>query len=286
MAEQIINPIARAEFEAAYDAGLAAAAVQNVEGLHHITVPKGATITMLPDLRQNPTRKTGTIVSRGVRDFTELVKREQQDNTIILCEFVNGASVTGSARAIIDYHAAGEKGDPNWAEYSIILNLTPTAEWTAWNGMFNRELNHVDFAEFLEEHLADISNPLGADVLEVALTLQAKKYVQFESGTRLQNRDTKLVFVENTKTTAGARGDMEIPSEIELFIPPFEGFPSQKIKCMLRFRILNSTLSFTLKPMNLPQCLRQTRDQVVEDIREATSLLVADGTFTAVQRKV
>ena len=55
---------------------------------------------------------------------------------------------------------------------------------------------------------------------------------------------------------------------------------------MLRFRIVASTLSFTLKPMNLPQCLRQTRDQVVEDIREATGLLVADGTFTAVQRKV
>lgn len=269
----------------AYDAGKAIVnTVITQDGLGYLVAHKDLQIINLPDFRTAPTRKTGEILTHGIKDFIALVKREKGPNTIILCEFVHGSEVSGSARALIDYHAASSVGAPSWCGYSVVLSLTPTPEWKAWNALFNKATPQLDFAEFLEEHHTDISRPSGAEVLEVALTLQARKDVQFETATRLQNRDTKLVFVENTKTTAGAKGDMEVPTEITLDIPPYEGFGLQNIKCMLRFKIYDGKLTFTVKPMNLPKVLRATRDQVVDAIESATGIMVADGVFKKGER--
>jgi uncharacterized protein YfdQ (DUF2303 family) len=258
-------------------------AVKEVDGLNYVVVPEGYNLQATHDLRPAPTRKTGVIRTRSVKDFIALVNREKVADTIILCDL---AQDKGACRAIVDYHNAGGSGIPQWGEYLIDLNLTTPPEFAAWQAMFGRYMGQVAFAEFIEERHADISNPDGATILEVALTLQEAKKVEFVSGVRLKNGDTSLTYTEQSETKAGKKGDIEVPEKIQLFLPPYEGFGGQFIDCVLRYKIEGGSLSFMVKPMNIAQVFRQTREQVVEEIKAATGLLVADGTFTAMTRKV
>lgn len=276
--------VSESDVRVAINAGLAAGDVKEADDLKYIVIPEGATLRELPDMRVNPLRKTGIVKTRSVRDFIALVNREKGINSIVLCDFTKTESAT--CRAVIDFHGAGHGGYPQWCEYDIALNLTVPPEFQSWQGIFGRYVKQVEFAEFIEEHSYDVSKPDGAQIMEVALTLQEVKKVDFMSGTRLQNGDVNLTWNEQSTTTAGKKGDVEVPSEITLCMPMYEGFTSQLVKCVLRYKIEGGQLFFMVKPMNLADVIRKTREQVVEEIRGATGLLVADGSFAPIARKV
>ena len=57
-------------------------------------------------------------------------------------------------------------------------------------------MTQVDFARFLEENMPDVVEPDSAELLEVALTFEAKKSVEFSSGVRLANGQIQFQYDE------------------------------------------------------------------------------------------
>ena len=88
--------------------------------------------------------------------------------------------------AIIDYH---EIQTPSWCDHTAVFKPRKSVEFETWMATNRKAMTQVDFARFLEENLPDVVEPESAVLLQVALTFEAKKSVEFASGVRLNKED-------------------------------------------------------------------------------------------------
>ena len=147
--------------------------------------------------------------------------------------------------ALLDYHAAAEAdepGKPDYLDHRAGYEMPVSEEWRRWNAIDGKPMAQMAFAEFLEENLADIVEPAGASVLEVALQLQSKKKVQFDTGVRLQDGTTQLTYREELESSG--KGNLKVPADFTIAIPVFFGGDRYKIKAFLRYRIDEGKLAF------------------------------------------
>jgi uncharacterized protein YfdQ (DUF2303 family) len=154
----------------------------------------------------------------------------------------------GKILAVLDYHSADKA---QWANHRAALELRPTPEWARWIKHSNSEKTQREFAEYLEENASDIvvpptdpKAPNSTQMLDVALTLQARTDVQFSSATRLSNGQTQLTYNEQIQAGAGADGRMTIPEVFYLSVAPFVGTPRYLVKARLKYRLGGGKLAF------------------------------------------
>lgn len=176
-----------------------------------------------------------------------------------------------SMSALLDYHAAaeaGEAGKPDYLDHRASYTMPFSEEWSRWARVDGVAMPQAKFAEFLEENLQDIVEPAGASVLEVALQLQSKKKVQFDSGVRLQDGSTQLTYREEVE--AGTKGNVKIPTEFVIGIPVFFGGDRYKIKAFLRYRIEEGKLAFHI--------VLHRKQFILQDAVQTTAKLVGEQT--------
>lgn len=275
-----VLPLA-AEAQVGFDAGQKVAlAVQDIkntgrpEAIPFLITQAGMTIKTIEETFPTPMSRRGNIIVTSVKSFIELVNRDYEEGASVI--FANLPShEAGIITAIIDFHGADNA--PSWCEYRITLKLSYTVEWLEWKKVLNTPKGQLDLAEFLEERYIDVheaNGVSGATILETALSLEAKKDVNFNSAVRLQNGDTALKFMETTTARAGQQGEIEIPKEFILLIPVYEGFDSTAIRVLFRYRIRDGVIHFILKPANLERVLITIREAIIVEIGEQTELPV------------
>jgi uncharacterized protein YfdQ (DUF2303 family) len=180
--------------------------------------------------------------------------------------------------AVIDYH--GEKNDADNGAHRAVYTAPFSEEWKRWNAFASSPHDQVKFARFIEENEVDVIDPAGAEILEIAKTLVARKDVQFKSGIRLDNGDNDLQYVETTDGRAGAGGKLEIPNDITLAIPVFYGGPLYKVKAFFRYRISEGKLSLQVELHRTKEIKDAAFTDIVKALREGGNL-VYEGTAPA-----
>lgn len=163
-----------------------------------------------------------------------------------------------SVTAILNHH--------DWKDHRVRLSLPFAPEWDLWNGSNNKLLRQQAFAELLQDGRAAIVNPSAADLMEIATTFRAKKNVSFESGVRLDNGDVSFEYTEETKASAGTKGQIAIPEKFELMIPVFLGGTLFPITADLRYRAEAGGLELGYRLDNPEMVLRAAFDTVLAQI--------------------
>lgn len=197
-------------------------------------LPQETTVKDLEFLLETPTAKRGKVTVTELDSFIRYTKEFGESGTRIFADIKPDAATFVS---ILDYHEAGKDGGPRWGRHRVTFDCIKTVEWNRWRSNDAKWLSQVDFAAFIEDNLAEIVEPSGATMLEIAKTLEAKSAVDFKSGVRLDNGDHQIKFTVETKAAAGQNGDLTIPSEFALGIAPFNGGLAYKVKARLRYRI-------------------------------------------------
>lgn len=230
--------------------------------------PKGQKIESLERFDCVPRRKRATVELHNPDAFATYVRSHATGRTLLL-----GSANTTPPQftAFLDYHAPevhyedAEKAallydaqatrlrDAGWAQHRATYPLVLTPEWSTWTAKHGAALNQTDFAEFLENNAPDIyvppeqqysKYPNAEQILDVALTLQAKTDLQFSSGIRLQNGQHRLSWNEQINATAGADGKLEIPERFAISIAPFVGASRYVLHVRLRYRIAQGKITF------------------------------------------
>lgn len=277
-----------AEAQVGYEAGVKVALSEQMikfgspDGMPFLLVQPGMTVKTIEETCEAPKSRRGNIIVTSVKSFIELVQREYAEHkSVIFANLPNNAP--GDITAVIDFHK--HDGAPSWSEYRIILQLSYTAEWMEWLKVLNKCTLQLELAEFLEERYIDVHEAngiTGATILEVALSLEAKKGVSFKNAVRLDNGDVSLQFEETTMARAGQKGELEIPKEFTLFIPVYEGFAACPIRVLLRYRIKDGVLGFICKPVNIERTLIAIREAIVQEIADETELSVYMGNANSI----
>lgn len=172
-------------------------------------------------------------------------------------------------KAVFDYHRPNQ---PGWCRHSATLQLQWSTEWKPWIENNKKHLDQEAFAEFIQMNLPDIVEPAGAELLEITQTLQAKKKVNFLSGTRLADGQNQLMYVEEVEGTAGPKGDLKIPEKIVLALRIFQGTERYRVEAFLRYRIGDDRkLKFFYQLERPERLIEDAFDQVKEQIKVGCS---------------
>ncbi|MEA1264217.1 DUF2303 family protein [Microbacterium sp. STF-2] len=203
--------------------------------------------------------------ARSVTDaesFVKYVNRHALDGTEVYAH-INSSKVI----AVIDSHES-TGGEPGWQKHRVSLDLEHSKAWLAWAAADGKLATQEEFADFLDDRYLDVIEPTPAQMIDIARTFQAKTKVNFESGVRETSGEVKLTYQEETTAKAGQKGDIEIPSRIQLALRPYVGGPIYSIWASFRYRLRGGSVVLGFKLERPELILEAAFADIVSEIRD------------------
>ena len=256
----------------------AGAALGNPRGLPETTVPTGV-YTVVPEgyklesleaFMGRPLRVRQKVELHDAASFIDYVQ-EFGDHEVSRIFFDQEHEVF---QIIIDYHEGN--GMPGWCNHIAGFTARRSVEFTTWMGQNRKQMTQVDFARFLEDNIPDVVEPNSADLLQVALTFEAKKSVEFSSGVRLNNGQIQFAYDEVVRGTA-QKGTLEVPEQFVLGIPIHVGGPAYRIAVRFRWRLQEGKAIFWYEIVRPHRFVEDALNEIRERIGLETGLDVLAG---------
>ncbi|MFJ4926887.1 DUF2303 family protein [Streptomyces sp. NPDC088736] len=240
--------------------------------VHAFNTPVGVKTVDLtgPEHTGNPPRKAGTTTVRDAVSFhAYFTKHADADSEV----YADAERLT--VTAVLDAHTdAGAR----WSGHRLHLALRETETWKQWTRQDGQLMDQETFAEFLEEHVPELLEPAGADMLEIAQSFQAATKVDFQSAQRLNSGQRQFQYVETQTAKAGQKGQLTVPETFVIGLIPFEGSEGYKLTARLRYRIGQDKLRLGYK-LDRPDEIRRTAfADVIKAIGEQIEQPVMNGT--------
>lgn len=236
----------------------------NLNGTPFLVIPNDHHIHFYDDRRELPVRIQKTVTLTTADSFLAYYQKFATATTAL---FLNTA--TNVFTAIFDYH---HPANPNWCEHKAIFELKQTVEWDEWKKHDGSKMTQEEFGHFIEKNLPDIIDPVGAEMLEIALSLQAKTKIAFEKATRLDNGQISFAYREEIDGKAGANGQLKIPEKFTIGLQLFEGRSHYQLDARFRYRITNGNLSIwyeLIRPHKTVDAnLNDTKFKILEAIKD------------------
>ncbi|KQY27206.1 DUF2303 family protein [Rhizobium sp. Root482] len=203
--------------------------------------------------RTRPERKTGTARAETLESFIELVELHKLGNSVI---FAETDWTKPAMTAVIDYHNADS---PDNGKHRIHYKFPLSEEWKAWLAIDGKSMNQAIFAEFIEDHIADLSSPdmaesedyekmFGAkvgfpnDIVQLSRGLQINAETRVKQAVKLQSGESQIMFEEDHKTAGGE--PLMVPGVFVLQIAPFFMGETTRIPVRLRYRLREGALTW------------------------------------------
>lgn len=232
---------ARNLFETALEAAHLARPCEYVtdDGRQHVLTPDGYSLSTLKDESILPSHASARIIVDDRASFSAIVARFRQPETILIGDIDKGVIT-----ALIDWHAPplvqGEACLSGARRHQIELHLRESEEFKRWDAIEGELCSQADFARFLEENGADVLEPDGADLLELARDMEAASGAKFAGKVNLQNGDRTFKFESTTQTPETIR----IPQKFVLSIPIYVGEEPLRLTALFRYRVAGGGLAF------------------------------------------
>lgn len=227
------------------------------EALIAVRADHAVEIRDLEQFLDAPKRKRGQYRPATVDALVAYVKEHEDANHTTVWVHPEQPRVL----AILDDHSAGSAA---WRDHTALLELGFTDEWRRWADLDNKLVDQQTFAEHIEESQLDIVEPDAATVLEIAESFQASVSGSFKQAQRLANGQVHFEWVEDVNASAGDRGEIEIPKQIELVLSPFLGEKPVALTALLRYRVRDGQLRIGYKLVRPADVIRFALEAVRE----------------------
>lgn len=219
-------------------------------------------------------RKAGRAQFAEANDFIDYVKLYQDPSSRLFCSLQNR-----SFHAILDYHdpaaPSGRRGD---LVASFALVFTPVMD--AWQRVTRQAITQAVFVEFLEDRYEDIIEPAGADVLNLAKTLEVIESATFKSIQRNSDGLFNIAYEQNSGTKAGGNDQIEVPPRFLVKIQVFQGGPLVELPVRLRYKLTDGKVFFGLSFIGLDDLLQREVQLIRDKIAQETGKPVWAGSAT------
>lgn len=236
--------------------------------------------------RTKPERKVGTAKVNTLVSFIDLVERHKLENSVI---FANTDWQKPSLTAVIDYHAGNA---PDNGQHRIHYQFPLSEEWNAWLAVNGKQMAQAQFAEFIEDHIADLSSPdfneaedfekmfsakvaFPNDIVMLSRGLQINAETRVKNVVKLQTGEAQITFEEDHKNANGE--PLVVPGVFILQIPPFFMGEAKRIPVRLRYRLLGGELKWTFQLYRPDRYITEQVRADLEAAAEETSLPKFEG---------
>jgi uncharacterized protein YfdQ (DUF2303 family) len=247
---------------------VAAAGVRSIADAHFLVLPpeyKHVDITkQIEETLTEPHRKRGTVVLSDLTSFLQYVADQASTDDC----YIYAHPDTRSLVAVLNDHGQDYDGLPGWRDFRVCYTAELSREFAGWVKNDKRPMEQEEFAVFLEDNVADIAEPSGETMLQVALTLQAKTEVAFSSHRRLDNGQVQLAYTETIDARAGA-GDIMIPREFALGLRLFKNGEGYKVRARLKYRLGGGKVKFWYELDRAENAIEDAFQAYVDEARES-----------------
>lgn len=220
----------------------AAVAVQEIGNTHHMVVPEGYKLVDLTAAIEkayiNPSRKTGTVHLSEIASFNVFVADQGGPRETYIYADPEARTLT----AVMNDHAKSSH-EAGWRDQRAVFKAELSREFDTWMRNNKQLMEQEAFAIFLEDNIADVVEPSGETLLQVALTLQAKTEVNFSSHRRLDNGQVQFAYSETIDARATG-GQIEIPREFAIGARLFKNGEGYKVRARLKYRLGSGKVKF------------------------------------------
>lgn len=221
---------------------LAASAVQEVGGTTHLVIPDNYRHVDLTGLIEKaspaPRRKAGTVHLGEIESFNTYVSDQGENGKVYIYADPDARTLT----AVLNDHVQTDE-EAGWRDHRAVFKAELSREFDTWLRNNKVPMEQEAFAIFLEDNIADVVEPSGETLLQVALTLQAKTEVNFSSHRRLDNGQIQFAYSETIDARAGA-GSIEIPREFAIGARLFKNGDGYKVRARLKYRLAAGKVKF------------------------------------------
>jgi uncharacterized protein YfdQ (DUF2303 family) len=254
----------------------AALAPRQIGQSHHLVVPDGYThidISKEVEARDPiPHRKRGTVALESVQSLLDYCEDQKAQGTA----YIYASQDTLTITAVFNDHRDEFAG---WRDHRATFKAAFTPEFERWiaNNGSARAKEQMTFAEFIEDNIADITEPAGAQLLEVATTIQAKTDINFSSARRLDNGQVQLGYTETINATAGANSALSIPREFALGLRVFKNGEGYRLTARLKYRLNNGGVKFWYELDRPERVIEDAFAGYVEQVRATSGYRVLIG---------
>lgn len=156
---------------------------------------------------------------------------------------------------------------PGWRDHRATFKAEFTPEYALWLSLNKKPFTQTEFAEFIEDNLADLNGDDATLLLNVATTIQASTGINFASAKRLQDGQTQLVYNETINATAGADGALKIPQKFTLGVRIFKNGEGYMLTARLKFRLASGSVKFHYELERPERAVEDAFNGYVEQIR-------------------
>lgn len=267
-------------------AALAASSTEVYEAgnYYHATVPQGYKIedlsSAIEKMQDMPRRKRGTV---QVKDIDSLLLYCADQNTPNADGEI-GAAAQGyiyadpDTRKVVAVFNDQRSELPGWRDHRAEFKTEFTPEFHTWLSNNKKHMSQGEFAEFIEDNMADITEPAATSMLEIATTIQAKTDINFSSSKHLQNGQVQLGYTENIDARAGANGALQIPKIFTLGMRVFKNGEGYKLQARLKFRLNSGTVKFWYELDRPERVIEAAFQGYTDTLREKSGYTVLLGT--------
>ncbi len=248
----------------------------NVDGAKFVNVPPGYThkdITkMVEEAQPVPSRKRGAVQLKDIASMLAYAKDQSASATGYIYADPDTRTITAVFNDHRDLVTAG------WRDHKASYKAEYTPEFSKWLSKNGAQMGQTEFAEFIEDNFADITEPAAQHMLEMATTIQAKTDINFGSAKRLDNGQVQLQYTETIDARAGANGALAIPKEFTLGLRIFKNGTGYKIKARLKYRLHSGAIKFWFELDRPERSIEDAFGGYVEVLREQSGYQVLLGT--------
>lgn len=165
---------------------------------------------------------------------------------------------------------------PGWRDHRVNLEFRVTPQWQKWLGIDGKLMSQSEFAEFIEDNLADIAEPAGAEMLEVAQYFSATRDVTFRSAIRLKDGQVQFQNDEKLEAKVGA-GNIAVPDTISLGLSPYFGIVPFRVEAKFRYRIRDGKLALGIKLQRVEDIVSHVVAETIKGLVLPDGAILVDG---------
>ncbi len=207
--------------------------LDDVNGVPIVVAPDGWVVHSLLAYMDAPIRVLSNLGITDLESFIQYVNRYKEPSTII--QFSKSSLGTVEATAVIDFHVApAEPGTsentPMWGHHLVTFSTEATTAWKTWTGSNEQMMYQGKFADFIYQNIVDITQPVGADMLEIIQTLKATAKGEFKDMKELKGSYEIINRMEVTTTAGGVDKVLTLPESMIVTLTPFYGGPAIVVK--------------------------------------------------------
>lgn len=242
---------------------------------------------LVDEWREHPLFTKGIAVLSTLDSFIALVNRHKNDDTAVFGSIDTSAP---SLTAVVDYTTKGH--EPRHGRHRLTYPFPLSPEWKAWQAFNAKPMSQLEWAAFIEEHVAELASPLDGERSEyerlfqtkIALpteliTLSRGMQISVEARVKdmrvLQSGESEIVYEEVHKDGSGQK--LVVPGLFIVQVPLFVDGDAVRLVGRLRYRRNDGKLTWFYQLYRPDLVLRAKLKDDFDRVGKETDLPVYEG---------